>query len=158
MHLPERASIRIICNSATASEKAGPGAVPACPCMLLLQNTGRHCAWTSSPEAVAKRKDLPSQDIRRTCLLGSKCRTELSCFQSEFFVDHPGCFRAGTPVRECPELHACIPLSEVQLAENYGVLQLPGHPTSYVGAVGVCTGTMDSGYHLPNATAVPPPM
>lgn len=158
MHLLERASKRITCDSATASEKAGPGAVPACPCLRLLRNAERHCAWTSSTGAAAKCKGLPSQDTRRSCSLRSKCRTELGCFQSGFFVNHPGCFRAGTPVRECPELQACIPLSEVQLAENYGVLQLPGHPASYVGAVGVCTGAMDSGYHLPNSTAVPPPM
>lgn len=149
---------RTSCGSATASEKAGLDAVPACACMLLLWDTRRRCALTSSPEAAAKRKGLPVQDTRRTCSLRSRCRKELSCFQSRFHVDHLGCFRAGTPVRECPELQACIPLSEVQIAENYGVLQLPGHPASYVGAVGVCTGTMDSGYHLPNSTAVPPPM
>ena len=65
---------------------------------------------------------------------------------------------AGTPVRKCPELQACIPLSQMQIAENYGLLHAPGTPASLVGAVGVCTGNMAAGYHLPNASAVPPPM
>ena len=65
---------------------------------------------------------------------------------------------AGTPVRSCPELQACIPLSEMQIAQNMGVLSVPGSPSSLVGTVGVCTTAMASGYHLPNATTVPPPM
>ena len=64
----------------------------------------------------------------------------------------------GTPVRECPELQACIPLSQMQIAENFGLLNVPGTPASRVGAVGVCTGNMGAGYHMPNASAVPPPM
>ena len=46
----------------------------------------------------------------------------------------------------------------MQIAENYGLLHAPGTPASLVGAVGVCTGNMAAGYHLPNASAVPPPM
>ncbi|CAK0785312.1 hypothetical protein CVIRNUC_008519 [Coccomyxa viridis] len=64
----------------------------------------------------------------------------------------------STPVRSCPELQACIPLSEMQIAQNMGALSVPGSPSSLVGTVGVCTAAMDSGYHLPNATTVPPPM
>ena len=69
-----------------------------------------------------------------------------------------GAARAGTPVRSCPELQTCVPLSEMQIAQNMGVLPVPGSPSSLVGTVGVCTAAMDSGYHLPNATVVPPPM
>ena len=65
---------------------------------------------------------------------------------------------AGTPVRRCPELQTCIALSQMQIAENIGLLDVPGTPSSLVGAVGVCTGNIDAGYHMPNASAVPPPM
>lgn len=64
----------------------------------------------------------------------------------------------GTPVRRCPELQACIPLSQMQIAENFGLLDVPGTPARLVGAVGVCTGNIEAGYHMPNASAVPPPM
>ena len=72
--------------------------------------------------------------------------------------DRGGGASAGT-IERCPELQTCIPLSRMQIAENFGVFNVSGTPASLVGAVGVCTGSIEGGgYLLPNAMFVPPPM